>query len=64
MTKEYVAKSRVHTGISNGRYLSVVIWDDNTVQVCLDGSGMSQVIHLTKEDTEILIDALHGDSHA
>ena len=62
--KEFIRKSDTKVYISRDRFLSVVIWDDNTAQITIDSCGISQTMHLSPGDVQIFIDALHGGSHA
>ena len=59
-----IKKGRYHQEISKGRHASIVLYEDGTTQIAIDGIGTSLAIHLSKEDTDFILDALHGGSHA
>ena len=59
-----IKKGRYHQEISKGRHSSIVLYEDGTTQMAIDSNSVSVVLHLSKEDTEFIVDALHGGSHA
>ena len=50
--------------ISRNRSVSIITYTDNTAYMAIRGNGLSVDIHLSPEDVDLFIDALHGGSHA
>ena len=59
-----IVNESIRKFISRDRYVSIITYIDGTAQISIEGVGMTQVLHISKEDVVVFVNALGGVMNA